>query len=437
MRGNREAAGQRWTALALASALVLAACTSSGDGTPAEDSGGSATTTIVADDAAVDAQADSEAEVTQSSDTDGSDADSSDTQGGDTESGDTEGSEAESDQAGPATDASMTELLDRIPLDVYELATEESTVQIELVDYLAVTELTGLPRPPATDAEAALDWLVAVSTNRAEPAGFAILPATFPDMGATSRPEEVAAELGFSALDIDQIAVLSALPLSFAVVSGESVQLAPTLVELGDGVVTAGEGEDFELSLDSITAARPFGAPIRLAERDGVIAASSSTPAIESFVAGTPSALDVPELALVVEALDSAGSVSALLLKSDFWRIDAEPDVSEALGFTPVSVPFNTIGIGMTTSGDRAAVAAAYVFADESSAAIAGPELEELWRSSPLLLQQGTLISDWFDVNSVEVRGRAVLVIASVVEGSSTLRAPNMIFQRELVFGSS
>ena len=350
--------------------------------------------------------------------------------------------EAEIDQgSGEATGqgnvdgVTMVELLDRIPLPVYEAARGErlQSVEVELTDYNAASDLAGLDRPDASDQDAAFEWLVELTTAASDGSGFAIFPASFPDLNAARLADEVAAELGFSILNVDRAATITAFPQFFAVVEGANVQLSPDLVDLGGGLMSAGEGEDLAQNLDARTAARPFGEPLRLASSGGLVGASKSSSAVEAWLADGPSMLAVDEFAIAAEALDSAGSVTAYLVQADFSGLEFLAEEAAAVGFDGFASPFSTIGIGTTMIDGRGASAVVYVFADESAAATAAPVVEMLWRSAPLAGGDETM-ADYFDVQTVEQQGRAVLVTATVTEGISTLRTRNLFFRQEMVF---
>ncbi len=308
----------------------------------------------------------------------------------------------------------MSDLLGQIPLASFDRAVAESgQVQIDLNDYDAASALAGLDRPDASDIEASLAWardLTFMDPVDAGGTGFVINPPLFPEVRTLEDSPEVAAAFGFSFFDINRSAVLLAPPQLFAVVEGD-VALASDLSDLGDGVFSAGEGDDFVSDLSGPAAGRPLGRPLRLASNDGKVVASRSTPAVEEWLAGGPSMLDEPSFAAGVEALDSAGSVSAYL---------ANARASD----------FEVLGIGVTMVDGQAANAIAYVFADDASAAAALPSLEANWRDGELVGFE-TPVSDFFTVRSVEQRGAVVLVVATVTDDNTTRRAIELFLRQE------
>lgn len=332
--------------------------------------------------------------------------------------------------------STLVDLLGRIPLAAYESSAESSgSVEVHLTDIAAASELVGLDRPDSADLEAGLDWLVELTTFDTDESGYLVAAPTFPERNAAGQSEAIAAEIGFSVLDINTSATLTAHPIFFAAVEGETLRLSPDLIELGGGVVTAGEGEDFVQYFETGTVARPFGRPLRMATDGDVVVASVSTPLVEAWLANGPSMLDVESFALVASALDSAGSLSAYIVRSDFQNLDFLLD-EQSERPAVVTARFDTVGIGSVLVDGRGASVVAYVFADEASAAASVPELTVLWSSAPLNGSEATM-ADYFEVRSVEQQGRVVLVVARVAEGQTTNRALDLLFRSELVFTSS
>lgn len=349
-----------------------------------------------------------------------------------------EGAEAPAEEPAaqlPPGSVSMLGLLERVPLSAYDLALADGprSIEISLTDYNAASAMAGLDRPAASDADASIDWLIDLTTAPDDGSGFAIYPATFPDVQSAQFPEEVTAEFGFSVFDVDQVVTLNAGTFFFAAVAGETVELAPDLADLGGGIVSAGEVDDFVSDFEAITAARRIGVPIRFASRDGLVGASPSTPAVTQWLSGGPSLRSVEEFAIAAEALDSVSSVSGYLAQAEFSGLEFRPNEAADIGFTGFAQPYNTIGIGTTLIDGRGASAVVYVFADESAAAAGLPLLDTLWRSAPVSAD-GLTVADFFDVRSVEQNGRAVLVVATTDELTSTLTAANFFFRQELVF---
>lgn len=342
--------------------------------------------------------------------------------------------------AGAGQDASsqttLVDLLGRIPLAAYEASAEsDGSVEVHLTDLSAASELVGLDRPDGADLEAGLDWLVELTTFDTDESGYLVAPPTFPERNAAGQSEAIAAEIGFSVFDIDTSATLTASPIFFAAVEGETLDLSPDLIELDGGMVTAGEGEDLAQDFETGTVARPFGRPLRMATNGDVVVASVSTPLVQAWLAGGPSMLDVDRFALVASALDSAGSLSAYIVQTDFQNLDFPLDEDPERPAL-VSARFDTVGIGSILLDGRGAVVVAYLFDDEAAADASVPELTTLWSSAPLNGSEATM-ADYFGLKSVEQRGRVVLVVAPVSEGQTTNRALDMLFRRELVFTST
>lgn len=314
----------------------------------------------------------------------------------------------------------MTELLATVPLKAHETILEDFSFgfDVYLVDLNAMSELAGAARPNMSDVEASELWLTEVFGGVSVSEGGTGL--AFPNhMGRSfGLRSESEAEFGFSIFEADRYAQIGVARLAFTSIEGEGMSLAPTLLDLGGGVFSSGAGEDFEADFDDRSEIRLGQVPYRVASRDGEVAVSQSTPAIQEWLAGGPSLADVPDLAEAARGLDTAGSVSGLLTMGRLdWPAEYESVGADIeVGF---SADIRALGIGVADVGGRPGSVAVYVFADESAAALVRPEIDAAWRTGTSL--QGTPYSEMVDVSSIEQSGRSVVVVTTPVTGTTML----------------
>lgn len=329
------------------------------------------------------------------------------------------------------SETSMVELLDSLPLAAYGAAVESAgqSIEVVLVDLDAASAAAGLDRPDSSDRRASIRWTFALT--RSGVAGFKVPLPTLPGSPEFQNAAEIADELGFSILDVDQAAVVSAGTLEFGVYQGDDVQPSTDLTFLGGGIMSAGEGDDFTQQLLDGTAARRLGVPLRLAISDGGVAASPSTPIIESWLADEPTMLDAPNFAAAAAAFDSVGVASAYMVESAFGPFDAGATTS---GF---SEQFAAVGVGSTVSNGRAISVVVYVFADEAAASAVQPQIDDTWRSGTFELSQSVPTSLFFDIQAVELEGRAVVVTAAMQDDWTTDRARDLLLRGVAVFTNS
>lgn len=271
----------------------------------------------------------------------------------------------------PAAGFSIVGALTQLPEDV---ADDASFITVGNVE--AATELAGLSRPASFDDEGFLPWLMAISgTSTTEPgqdAQFAPVPVMLSDELVLNAglSDEIDALLGFSAIDIAWFAEASAPPSGFAVFGGDfdEATLSPDLVDLGGGVVSLGEGDDFAMNPQDVTPASRIGVPQRLAYSDGLIALSPETALVRSWVAGSDeTAADEEELAAVAAALDAAGAQSALfgeLGELESLGPDVTPEQREALlerlGSAVPDDSFEMFGVGWSSVDGQSVITIVY-----------------------------------------------------------------------------
>lgn len=247
---------------------------------------------------------------------------------------------------------------------------------------------------------------------------------------------EVEEELGWSLADVTRVAEVRAPPFRFTVVTGDVDEEAlegADLEDLGDGVWSAGTGDDGEVDADATSAARPLGTPLRMAAADGRLAASSSTEATRAWLEGGAETLaEDAGLGAIAAALDDGGAVAAMLAVTDF----APPPTPGPGGdpdARPITTPFDAVGIGWGVSGGEAAVTVAYAFADEGAAEGAVDQVSSAWTEGDSL-RTAQPLGELAAVEDVQADGALVVVRLTIPDGSRPQVVADMAFGRDLPF---
>ena len=293
---------------------------------------------------------------------------------------------SDDDAAGAGTGYSVANALAHLPRTDTQGAVTIQTAHLELA-----SEAAGLDRPAAPDGVA--EWLAPVvgQSSAGDPA-----PVFVPLAGLFNAPrlgdhDEFAEELGWSLADVDWFVEQATPPHTYTVVGGDfdASSLAPHLIDVGNGVHSAGEGEDHAVDIAGATVARPTGVPLRLAVSDGRIAAGPATVVIGRWAAGAMDTYaDHAELTAVAAALDDANVVSAMLVTGATLSLSELPvpgDTSQLQSLLPAG-PFETVGIGWSAADDAGTITVAYHFPSADDATAALPAFESV-------LSEGTLLS--------------------------------------------
>ena len=291
-------------------------------------------------------------------------------------------------------------------------------MQIAYSDLDAATELSDLERPDSIgDTDTLVDWAqrisVVVSTEDDSPTIAAIMPeATNPTMLLSIG--EFRDEVGWSLLDVGAFIEFQQPPLRFTVIDGsiDAADIDNAVGTVDDGIWSVGEGDDFAIDLDGQTAARPLGAPLRMAQHGGLFAVASSRPSVESWLAAEPSLADNDALVGVAEQLDDAGAYTAYLL-------DDAPGTE--------TNPYDAIGVGQSVDDDGPLGLFVYHYADEATANDAADTVTGLFEG-----QSDQTRVPWSDVFSsfdVVADGDAVVVRVRFADE----RPPGVLWQ--ILFG--
>ncbi|MGI8948306.1 MAG: hypothetical protein ACR2FV_10100 [Ornithinimicrobium sp.] len=302
----------------------------------------------------------------------------------------------------------------------------ETSYSVTTGDLDAAAEVSGMERPEAGERDALGEWLQPLTgPSPSLPAApvLMVLPEVWQPSAELVQASED--ELGWSILDASTYAELSAARLRFLVIEGDVDEQTPDdadLVDLGDGVFSAGQGADHALAPDDATSLRPTGAPLRMAVHGTRLALSGSTPAVESWLRRGDSTLgDDAALTDIAAALDSKDVVSAFLERSGFASDPAflsRPAVAAVLGEPPISHAFDTVGMGWAVDDEgKAEVIVAYAFGDEGTAEASSPEVEQAFTAA-VSTETMRPMSDRVRVEDITVDGRLVVATLTMVEGS-------------------
>ncbi|MEP1122982.1 MAG: hypothetical protein ABJH68_03710 [Ilumatobacter sp.] len=334
--------------------------------------------------------------------------------------------------------------LEQIPSSVYRDADGSSPV-IEISDFVAMSELLDLQVPaPGRDSDEVLDSLVELTGGRPADTSQVAAVWSIDPSPATARPDDFESEIGLDIGAIETYAGISALPTSFSVFTGD-LELSSSLDEIGGGVLTLGGGDDFERDVDGVSPLRRIGLPLRLGQRDGAVATSTLTPAIESWLEDDAESLaDDDRFVEVARAMDRVGAPTAVIVERDF-RFD--PAAILGAGVTPeqaerlleefegsaVDEPFRIVGVGGAEIDGEASIVAVYLFASDDDAAESVDSIEELWSDTVLASIQQP-VSELVDLESAVAEGSVVTVVARPLDGRSTQLGIQFLFRSDVMF---
>ncbi len=317
---------------------------------------------------------------------------------------------------------SINGALGQIPLA--HASDDNGRIEVYAADLLAAGEATGRSRPTgSTDGNRAREWL-APMTGIGDAPVFVALPRVFRDsIGDLGGFED---EVGFAVTDVDATIESVAGRTSMSVLAGDLP--TPTGPEVSGGVFTIGDGDDFEIDPAGRTAARPFGAPLRVASDDGLVLLSSTTDAAAAWLDAGSARLDSDEaLATAARILDEREVLSAALVRENFSGAGVGTSDDGAAGGTlpVITTPFDTVAVGWGLADGDAVVTVVYVTADESAARAAAPEIEDVFASG-LSQRTGQPIADVVTLDGVVPDGRAV--VATLGLPDDRLR-PGIVFE--------
>ncbi len=293
----------------------------------------------------------------------------------------------------------------------------DERLRVSVTDFAgaAATLGVGVP-PPAAGFQVSEPWIRALFSRSIADGGTGlqfVLPRVTGGGGFLDEPETLIDEFGWSPLAISAFAEATQFPDYVVVMTGD-LSWSDTAIDVGDGVRSIGEGDDFARSLKDRTDLRLLGEPIRVGERDGMIAAAPSTAAMAAWIAGdAPSLRADDRYAAAAAALDDADAVHADLLGDSFAIGDIDAEIIELDGIdidvdaVTINERFDVVGIGVTIADGHLVQTIVYVFADDDAAQRAVTEVDEAWSRARF---DDRDVRSLIDVGPAERRGRTVVV---------------------------
>jgi len=352
--------------------------------------------------------------------------------GGDDASADRGGSRSDHGGLVSGDDYSVESALAELPVPP-----GDDLVTITTADLVTASELTGADRPSEPDAAALRSWVATVTGTQGQEGepGPKLFIALARGLGADQVDDidEFEAEVGWSLADVDAFVEQSAPPRQLSVVAGRFHDAAPEgddVEDLSEGIVTAGEGEDLDQVGDAPTAARPLGQPLRMSRRGDRIAASLTTPEIESWRDGEGETwADDEAMAAVAATLDEAEAVSAVLvgrLPSSDTPVAVDGDAAELASH-------DAVGLGWSVADDRATVTVAYHLGSGADVDAASRAAEEAFAEGTSA-RTGRPISDLVTVEDVATSGPVVVVTLTPAGESWPDAVYEMLLTRDIPF---
>ena len=292
-------------------------------------------------------------------------------------------------------------------------------------DIAAAAEAAGLARPE--DPEAWLSELLGPLSGTDNDALLFVPFGAEQGMVTVAGATEFADDIGVSPADIDQFVEVIAAPKRFSVYWGpfDDTTLSDDLEDLGNGIRSAGSGEDFETDFEGLTPARPMGVPLRLAHEGSRVAMSPETGAVRAWLDGATTLADDAALSGVARALDDSGAITAMLTSQENWPSSTHIDSS----LLP-SDPFTAVGIGWSVVDDESRVFIAYAFDSETAADAAVPVFERQWTEGAGMTGQS--LSDYFTFESADTSDAVATV--TLVPVAPVRTAADMMMRQDLPF---
>ena len=345
------------------------------------------------------------------------------------------------DNAASSDDYSVENMLAELP----EAALEEGWV-ITTADLDRASELAEVdrPRPGSDDPDRVGDWSIVVSGIRSNdgdsPATVAALLPQAVNPAALLRVDEFRDELGWTVLDVSSFIEVSAPPDRFTVLHGEfDVEaIDDALGDRDDGIWSIG-GDDYEVEVTEISAARPLGEALRLAEDDGTLVVSKSTDTLEGWLEDDDdeTLADDEDFTAVAASLDDHDVYAAMLVEGS--PLDAggailsdDPDAIDEAQDAALD-RFDTLGVGLTVNDDGDAIAVFVYGYDTDDEAEDNVERAEALFDDGTSLVNGEPFSEYFDDAEVSVNGSTLVVTAELVGDHSPSLVWNMVFTRDLL----
>lgn len=332
-------------------------------------------------------------------------------------------------------DYSVADAVNQIPPSVVD-----GEILIYTGDLITATEVAGLELPKSPDD--ATQWMFDLTYEAG--VADADVPVFVPigDLSGAGAKindfEGFEAELGWSIFDIRSFVEFSVPPGVFAVVNGDFDDPLDRLDELDGGVFTHGSGEDFEQDLNNRNPVDQLGRPIRFGEKDGRVAISTSTSAVEEWLEAQGSGR--VDLMAMAEALDDADAYAAVLhsAESGYSLTETFPfppeDVERIIGedWLPTE-PFHAVAIGWSVDDDGAVLTFVFAHDDNEGAEANVERFERLFAEASSIVRREP-IGEIFDLTDVTAADNLVVVTATPAGDSHVSTALQSLVARDVPF---
>ena len=321
---------------------------------------------------------------------------------------------------------------------------------IVTADLDRATEVAGLERPGDPGSDEVMNWMTELTATTRQGGEQVFVPMPDELVPYQVRPADMDEQVGWSVVDVATYASVSGPPESFLVVSGDfdGETLSSDLAEVDDDIVTDVEAEDHEQNVQEPTAFSRLGAPTRLAEDDGRIAASSTTDAVRDWLDGEGDSYgDDADFAEVAKALDGQDVYSAVIAPAPsgvdpaalILGTDSPPEAVDRVrdlieGQLP-EASYDVVGIGWAQVDDGPLITTAYHFGSDDDAEDSVDSLRELYESGESVRSRQPY-SDFIEVEDVEADGSTV-VVTTRPAGDAPISFPfRALTERDLLFVS-
>lgn len=366
-------------------------------------------------------------------------ADTDGTVSGDGTEGTVSGDGTGSDEGTAAVDAEgfdVTALVDGVP----RVALEPGWA-LTVTDYERLGEIAGVSAPTGDPSAEELTrwWLVVLggidNPETGEPPPIAVVA---PQALSTADPR-TRSELGFDVAEVSSSADVTAPPMAFTVLTGDFDPDAATgLVDLGDGIMTWGDGEDFLVDVQNgDPLISPLGTPVRVGRRGDEIALSSSTPAVRAWLDGDETALAEPGVADFARIMDGFGPVTAGLYMTAPHSLAVEANLMG--GDPPEGVePYvlehgpGLVGYGVDVADSTRTAVITYHFDSAGDAAAAAPVIGD-WLTEGLSSRTGMAFDEFFTVSEVQAEDAVVVVHLELAPDAPPTIPHQMILSLDIV----
>lgn len=315
----------------------------------------------------------------------------------------------------------------------------DASYEVMTADLVSATEIIGATRPEEPGTQAFIDWirpLIGLSDPGEEPPP--LLVATPEDLfRSPTQVEEFDTIAGWSIVDIDSFAHMEGGLDKFTAMTGDfDDSTLDHLPEVGDsGVRTVGQGEDHDTDLSKMSPVAFDGQPVRMAQDDGHLAMSGSTPAVRGWLEGRDTTLaDDPTVAALARPLDDADVVSAVFTidhDNHVFDIPISDDPRLLTGELPKHA-FGAVALGWAVEDGKATMVAAYHFPSESAATESVAPLKEVYAKAKTT--DGVALSDLVTVDEITSDGRVVVATLDAADPKAPKTMSGSLFRRDVPF---